>query len=261
LKWLVNIIALVKLKVKHYYKAVQEHIGLLSGCFLSVSQNFLNKIKTIFNIYNFGISIYLSLGILFSQLFNVYSYNSRGATKLMTWVKTLGIYNYEPSVDLVVIICILIAIVNYVFSKLILMNKQSYNGIKIFKKGLFISIIICLISQIIFSSAMRFAYEFSFCLVVIFTIIIQNSFLKKPSNLKDEYQELWDLLKFIVPLCISFPVLLGGSGLITSFYTEQEFIQLQLYRHISMSLYFVLGTIIFIVYPLLKKILELRESN
>jgi len=141
------------------------------------------------------------------------------------------------------------------------MNKRSYKGTIIFKKGLFISIIICLISQIIFSSAMRFAYEFSFCLVVIFALIIQNVFLKKRSNLKDEYQELFDLLKFIIPLCISFPILLGGSGFITSFYTEQDFIQLQLYRHISMSLYFVVGTIIFIVFPLLKKILELRESN
>lgn len=179
----------------------------------------------------------------------------------MTWYKSFGIYNYEPSVKIVLIACILLVIANYIFAKLILMNKQSYKGIIIFKKGLFFSVIICLISQIIFSSAMRFAYEFSFCLVVIFAIIIQNVFLKKRSNLKDEYQDIFDLLKFIVPLCISFPVLLGGSGFITSFYTEQEFIQLQLYRHISMSLYFILGSIIFIVYPLLKKILEIRESN
>lgn len=249
------------MNILYHYKSIKRYFRLLSENILTVLEIFFCKIKIIFSKDNFGLSLYLSLGILFSQLFNVYSYNSRGATKLMTWYKSYDIYNYEPSVKLVLIICILLSIANYVFMKLILMNKQSYKGIIIFKKGLLISIIICLISQIIFSSAMRFAYEFSFCLVVIFAIIIQNVFLKKRSNLKDEYQELFDLLKFIVPLCISFPVLLGGSGFITSFYTEQDFIQLQLYRHISMSLYFVFGTIIFIVFPLLKKILQMRESN
>lgn len=249
------------LKIKYYYKPWQKHISLLLLYIHSLSKNLFYKIKNVINNDNLGISIYLSVGILFSQLFNIHSYSTRGASTLMTWYKLLGILNYEPNISLVIIVCILFAIANYVFIKLILMNKQSYKGITVFKKGLSISIVICLLSQIIFSSAMRFAYEFSFCLVVIFAIVIQNVFLKQSSILKDEYQELWDILKFIVPLCIGFPVILGGSGFITSFYKEQEFIQLQLYRHIIMSLYFVLGTIIFIVYPLIKKILELRESN
>ena len=75
------------------------------------------------------------------------------------------------------------------------------------------------------------------------------------------YDILWDVLKFITPLCIGIPILMGGAGFITSFYqAEKDVIRLQLYRHIAVAVYFELGAMLFLIYPVLKRVLLIRGT-
>jgi len=125
--------------------------------------------------------------------------------------------------------------------------------------------LLCILSQCLFSSVMRFFYEILFCFVVIASMVIVQTFLKTPikdlTTSSSEYNELWDMVKFITTICLGIPILMGGAGFITSFYqTEQDMIRLQLYRHIAMAVYFEIGAILFLIYPVLKRVLLIKGA-
>lgn len=247
--------------VSNVYKLLKRFGKFIYRLVAGILKPFYESILFVFSRENMGLSLFLAVGILLSQLFNILCYHAIGAKTLMTWFSTLKIVAYEPLAAVIIKLCLLYAVATFIFSKLILVNKHTHSGTTIIKTGFTVSIIICIISQLLFSSVMRFVYELSICSVVIISVFIERVFFLNKSKLVKEYQELWDLLKFIFPICIGFPVLLGGVGLIRSFYKSEDFIQIQLYRHIAMSLYFIGGASVFIIYPILKRIVKLRETN
>jgi hypothetical protein len=96
--------------------------------------------------------------------------------------------------------------------------------------------------------------------LIVYQLFIQPIQSKLEWNLKI-YQELWDLLKILIPICVGFPILMSGGGFIASFYREeQEILRVQLYRHIAMALYFEIGAALFLLLPILKKILSMRGN-
>jgi len=83
--------------------------------------------------------------------------------------------------------------------------------------------------------------------------------ISKPLLIDSDSSQLMDTLKFVIPLCIGLPVVMGGSGFIGSFYQkEHTTVQLQLYRHVIVSGYFLIGAFTFIVYPMIKQILIMK---
>jgi hypothetical protein len=112
---------------------------------------------------------------------------------------------------------------------------------------------------------MRFSYEFSFCLVgfgslIVYKIFVESNYTEQRQNLR-LYQELWDLLKILMPIIISPPLLVGFGGFIASFYPgEIEFIRAQLYRHIAMIAYFEIGIILLLFLQIIRKILSIRNN-
>lgn len=225
----------------------------------------LKAIETVFNSSSIFYSLYLSLGFLASQFLNIHVYETRGASSLRTWSKSVRFIIYQPSIKLAKLLCIIMAISIFLLLQLLIPKISKFQGEKILTTGIFLSAILCVISQLIFSSVMRLTYEFSFCLILFAGIIVSEIFIQPHASQlignPNQYQELWDLLKTLIPICIGFPILVGGAGLIASFYKEeQEFLQVQLYRHIAMSLYFEIGAALFLFMPLIKKILSMRGN-
>ena len=152
------------------------------------------------------------------------------------------------------------ALVVFVSLQLSIPTASGLNGLELLKSGSIMAIILLVLSQLIFSSVMRLSYELLFCLVPLLGILLSNTFLvpvsqNLPLDSKD-YQELWDLLKFITPICIGLPILMGGGGFITAFYQrEQDVVRKQLYRHITMAAYFEIGAVLFLNFPILKRII------
>lgn len=226
---------------------------------------FWNILKTAFNWYSIPYSFYLAFGFCLSQLLNIQVYEAKGATSLRTWFKGLGMLDFNPSVKLVKILCFVMAVIIFFLFQFMIPEMRQFSGERILNTGILVSFILIMISQLIFSSIMRLSYEFSFCLIIFTSIIVYQVFIqpiggKLEGNLT-AYQELWDVLKILIPVCIGFPILMGGGGLIASFYKEeQEFLRTQLYRHIAMALYFEIGAAFFLLLPIMKKILSLRGN-
>jgi hypothetical protein len=90
-----------------------------------------------------------------------------------------------------------------------------------------------------------------------FIAIIMKYFIKD-SNM----DQLIGMLKFVIPMCIGLPIVMGGSGFIASFYQSQKevIIQGQLYRHVIVSLYFIIGAFSFFIYPIAKQIIVLKQD-
>jgi len=225
---------------------------------------FWKAIKTAFNYSSMPYSLYLAFGFFISQLLNILVYKARGAKKLQTWFNWIfGIY--YPSVEVVEFLCLIMALFVFFLCQFLLPKIRSYTSEQMLTRGILMSIMFCIISQLIFSSVMRLSYEFSFCLIVFTGLIVCRVFIQPiqgelSQNLK-LYQELCDLLKILIPICIGFPILMGGGGFIASFYKEeQEFLKIQLYRHIAMALYFEIGAALFLLLPILKKILYMRGN-
>lgn len=179
----------------------------------------------------------------------------------MTWFKLTNITEKEPSLNLVYLLCLILIIVQFVMIQLSIPRVSNSSPTEIFRVGIIYSIIFLLSSQLITSSIMRLAYESMICFVVLFGILLTQVFLLKNEVSVERYQELWDLLKFVTPLFIGIPILLGSAGLITSFYqNEANVIKMQLYRHVALTLYITIGSFYFIIYPIIIKILYLREK-
>lgn len=201
------------------------------------------------------------IGFVLSHYSHVYIYRIRGGKSLMTWFKLFNVINKEPSVKLVYILCLALIIIQFIMMQLTIPRATSSSLSSIFKIGIIYSFIFLILSQLISSSIMRLSYESLICFIVLIGILITQIFLICEKVSIERYQELWDLLKFITPLCIGIPILMGSAGFITSFYqNDQNVIQMQLYRHIAMTLYFSLGTFLFVIYPIVSKILHLREK-
>jgi len=226
---------------------------------------FWKAIKTAFNWSSVPFSLYLAFGFFLSQLLNIQVYKAKGATSLQTWFMAAGILNYQPSVKLVKFLCLIMAVFIFFLCQFLIPKIRLFSGERMLTTGILISVIFCIISQLIFSSVMRLSYEFSFCLIVFTGLIVYQVFIQPVQgelgqNLR-VYQELWDLLKILIPICIGFPILMSGGGFIAYFYMrEQEFLRVQLYRHIAMALYFEIGAALFLLLPILRKILYMRGN-
>jgi len=226
---------------------------------------FRELIKTAFNWPSMPYSLYLALGFFLSQLLNIQVYKAKGAISLQTWFTATGILNYQPSVKLVKFLCLIIAVFIFFLCQFLIPKIRLFSGERILTTGILLSIIFCVISQLIFSSVMRLSYEFSFCLIIFASLIVCQVFIQSIQGELEQnlriYQELWDLLKILIPICIGFPILMGGGGFIASFYIEEQgFLRMQLYRHIGMALYFEIGVALFLLLPTMKKILSMRGN-
>lgn len=224
-----------------------------------------NAIKTAFNLPSMPYSLYLAFGFLLSQLLNIQVYEAKGATSLQTWVRATNIWNYQPSVRLAKLLCLSMAVVIFFLCQFLIPKIRSFPGERMLTTGILLSLVFCVVSQLIFSSVMRFSYEFSFCLIIFSGLIVYQVFIQPIKDGLEQnlrvYQELWDFLKFFIPICIGFPILIGGGGFITSFYGEEQgFMRVQLYRHITMALYFEIGASLFLLLPIIKKILSMRGN-
>lgn len=209
------------------------------------------------------VALYVAIGLLFSQLMHIHSYHSRGGAKLMTWFKSFGLSNREPSIMLVSQLCIIMAVVVFLGLQLFVGRALESNSRVVLVRGTLLLVCACLVSQVMFSSIMRLSYESLFCFVALASVVLKLTFVDAVPNdvtsSSPEYLELWDLLKFVTPICLGMPILMGGGGFITSFYqTEQVMVRLQLYRHIAMVVYFGVGAATLIVYPILRQILIIR---
>jgi len=226
---------------------------------------FLKALKSLVNIQSMPLAFYISVGFLISQFSNIFSYYSRGGTKLMTWFKLVGLTNREPSIFLISQLCIIMAILTFIGFQMFASYACKWPSLSILTRSIIFFVILCILSQLLFSSVMRFSYEILFCFVVIVSMVLVHTFFQTPieglTTYSPEYNELWDHLKYITTICLGIPILMGGAGFITSFYqTEQDMIRLQLYRHIAMAVYFELGAILFLIYPVLKRVLLIRGS-
>lgn len=225
----------------------------------------LKAFKPLVNSESMLLAVYLALGFLISQLTHIQCYYSRGATKLMTWYKLVGLTEREPSLVLIAQLCVIVAVLTFFAFQLFAHYASNWPSLTVLTRCILFCCCLCLASQALFSSAMRLAYEVLFSFVIVASMLIAKAFLQGAITgltiESREYSELWDVLKFITPLCIGIPILMGGAGFITSFYqAEKDVIRLQLYRHIAMAIYFELGAVLFLIYPVLKRVLLIRGT-
>ena len=234
--------------------------------------------------YSWRYSLYLTFGILFSQMLNILGYKVVEATTTTTWFNLIsqildilgykvawfnwifGIYN--PSVEFVEFLSLIMALFVFFSCSVLLYILRSSKVEQILTGGILISIIFCTISQLIFSSIMRLIYEFSFCLIVFASVIIYRTFIQSIQGSLSQnqkwriYQDLWELLKILIPICIGFPTVMGGVDLI---YKGESLLwtyprHLLMVRHILMAGYFEVGAAFFLIIPILKTIFHMRRN-
>ncbi len=209
-------------------------------------------------------SIYIALGLFLSQYLNISVYKGRGNTSLQTWWNILKISITQPSIILVYICSSILTILAFLLMLVILKSLKAIDGIVVFKKGFCVSIVLSIFSQFLFSSMIRFIYEFFFSLIVFIGLSIRNEFFPKngeKQNNEKIYQELWDLMKLLCPISINFPLLVSGGSLIsTMFSKENGLLSQQLYRHIILAMYFEVGVFVFILGPIAKNIILLKNK-
>ncbi|KKN54413.1 hypothetical protein LCGC14_0592590 [marine sediment metagenome] len=223
----------------------------------------IDALKAFIDLKTMPLACYLAIGFLLSQFSNIHLYTSSGATTLMTWYKMAGLTTREPRILLISQLCVIMAVVVFLSFQLFSHYAKEWTSLEVLHRSAILFGCLILISQALFSSVMRISYETLFCLVAISAMVLAQAFLRSPHTgiilASPEYKELLDLLKFIIPLCLGIPILMGGAGFITSFYqSEQGMIRLQLYRHILMAIYFELGATLFLIYPILRRILLVR---
>lgn len=232
-----------------------------------MTSNYLFKLKLfeniafLFNSRSLLYSIYIILGFSLSHYTHIYVYQIRGGKSLQTWFRALNLTEYEPSIKVVYLFCLIMIIAQFFMIQLTLPSAERATSFSVFKIGIIYTVLFLILSQLISSSVMRFSYEVLICFIALAGVLLTKVFLTNEQASHERYQELWDLLKFVTPLCIGVPILMGSVGFITSFYqSEQNVIRLQLYRHITMTIYFIIGTFCFVIYPVMSKILFLREK-
>lgn len=198
-------------------------------------------------------SFYLAFGIFLSHCAHIYVYHKNGGTELATWFSQFGIFSplqVVTATQLATVFCISLFLIFQISFPFII----KFSLPKIFSISIFVTIIICIFSNLITSSIMRISYEALFCMIPFAAIILKLMITGSSAS------QLSDALKFIIPLCIGLPIVMGGSGFIASFYQKQQTtIQLQLYRHVIISTYFFIGAFGFIIYPIIKQILIMKK--
>lgn len=226
---------------------------------------FTDSIKQLFTIKHFPFSLYISFGVLLSQLAQIHVYYKIGVRDLQTWFSAFHLAEKPQPMILTIQLCIVMAICLFLLLQIFFSKSQAIEADKFLKWGILITIIICVISNLILSSIMRIPYEALFCFVSFFALLLQNQFIGAVSDQVDiigkSYKELWDMLKMLIPVCLGLPIVMGGVGFIAAFYKEaQEVINLQLYRHVYMAIYFELGAISLLIYPIFKRLLIYRAK-
>ena len=224
---------------------------------------FIVKIKDLFSIEILQYAFYISFGVLVSQLSQIYVYYSKGSKSLGTWFLHFSIFDQKQSISTTTILCITMAILLFFAISFLLFYARALPALAILKYGIAFIIIVCIASNIIFSSVMRFFYESIFCSLALCSVILQYKYLSiNPLGVEllGRYNdELSGMLKFVIAACMGVPIVIGGAAFITSFYQgEKSIIQLQLYRHVYMTIYFEIGMVVLLIYPICRKIFSIR---
>ena len=214
-------------------------------------------------LYLIGITSYPSVGILISQLLNVIVYNSN---KLKTWFNWLGLTEWQPTKSLVLVECVVMFLFGIYFGLLILekITKKADNETTINLVIYCLSLLV--ISQLVFSSIIRFIYELSYLLIFLTHIIMYHIFTNsiKYNNInkvsKYLYKELWELFRVFLSLSFGLPIIIGGGVLISVFFKNNlHLMRCQLYRHICMILYLEFGLLSMILIPIFMQIVKVRK--
>ncbi len=177
----------------------------------------------------------------------------------MSSLKAVGVLDYLVNIIDVYIYAIISAIIYLILSIYAIKSIKHYKNIRrIFSVGILISLLFSVNVQLFIVSVINFVYETFYVLIVYISLIIDSEFIH---NNKSNENELWDLIKIVLPICINFPLLMAGGGLIAAFYSgERDAVQAQLYRHVGLAIYFEIGAFAYIICPIIKKLLFLRKN-
>ena len=207
------------------------------------------------------LSGYVTLGLLGSHFLQVQVYSIRGSKTLQTWLGHAGIDAHIPIGYGIYLSLVTITVLSIATFGLALRGMNESPSATL-KWGLRVVLAMALVSQLPFSSVMRLPYEALFLLVAMFGIITRALFdpIRKPTEAV--FADAKGIIKFVLPISIGLPLLVGGVGFISSFYSgDQDIVRLQLYRHFYLSAYFLLGAGFFVIYPMLYQMLRFKSGD
>ncbi|MGB2862417.1 MAG: hypothetical protein WBC05_03750 [Sedimentisphaerales bacterium] len=207
------------------------------------------------------LSMYLAIGFLLSHLLHVHAYRSQGATELATWLILLSpVFTRSIRSSLLLAGCLALTALG---SGIVVQRKFDHHQVS---RGLRLIAIVftflLVVSQTISSSVLRVLYESGIVFVFTTAVIVDKIFIvpaKRDSSNKEMYERLWDLLRLSIPMVLGFSAIFGGVGAISSFYdTPQAFIHLQMYRHLCLTVYFAMGMMLFVMWPIFRHLLTMH---
>ncbi len=198
--------------------------------------------------------------MLLSQFFHIFIYK---CNHLRTWFNWLKLTTFSPSKLEASIGSITIGIMVFFMSLFFYNNRNKIDEITLIKYGFIYILSSVALSQLIFSSIMRLVYETMFLGLFVFNIAINKLYLHYANiffDKKELYDELWNVFRISISLSIGMPIIAGGGALLASFFKNDiSFLRIQLYRHLTMILYFEFGIILLVIWPVIKQILLMRK--
>ena len=201
------------------------------------------------------LSGFVAIGFLASHLLHIYAYHSLSGQMLETWFSKFGLGG-AISVTIGIRLSIVFSVIVFLVLQLLFYQATTVANTAVLKWGLGAIGLLVLLSQLSSCSFTRMAYEALLCLIALGSLLIQKGLPTSHTCSPAQRQALWDLLKFVVPLCIGLPVVMGGVGFVSSFYSgEKEILRLQLHRNVYMTGYFYVGAVVFVVYPIARQLL------
>ncbi len=201
-------------------------------------------------------ALYAGLASMLSQLGHVWVYAARGGHELRTWRSTVipistGIWG-----------SVLFLLMSVAVSLRVLPSLYRQKPSVMLTWGMVYMLGMGSLSQLVFSSLMRVAYEVSFYAVVVASMFVVRFFTSDKAlsmNLQGttHSQRLWHLARTLIPVSAAWPVAVLGISMIRDFYPgEPEVAKAQLYRHAIMAVLTVVGLLAFVILPILARIVE-----
>ena len=207
------------------------------------------------------INVYIALGFLLSHLLHAYAYKSQGATELATWLVHLSpVFTRSMRFSIFLAGCLSLFTLG---AGIVVQRNFDHRQIsRWLRLTTILFTLIIIASQTISSSVLRILYESGFVFVFIAAILVDKIFLapaKKHSSNKEMYERLWDLLRLTIPVVLGFSAIFGGVGAISSFYeAPRAFIHWQMYRHLYLTIFFAIGMMLFVMWPIFRHILTMH---
>lgn len=206
-------------------------------------------------------SLYAGLACLLSQLGHIWVYAARGGHELLTWRSSVipistGVWGAA-----------LFLLLSVVLSLRVLPPLYRQNPGRMLTLGMVYMLGMGTLSQVVFASMMRAAYEVSFYAVVVASVFVVRFFTSKEAlSMKlqgtTHSQRLWHLARTLIPVSAAWPVAVLGISMIRDFYPgEPEVVRAQLYRHAIMAVLTVVGLLAFVILPILARIVECETGE